>query len=247
MHESQLHEDNCFVTLTYDDDHLPRDWSLDKSHFQKFMKRLRRSLPQRISFFHCGEYGDDNGRPHYHACLFGVDFPDRVVCGTSGSGCDIFESAELSRLWPYGFATVGNLTFESAAYAARYCLKKVTGDAAEEHYKRVDPVTGEVYSLTPEYCTMSLKCGEQKGGIGAGWYARFGATDCVARDAIVANGVLQRVPRYYDKLRGREALRAVKRERVVRALEHADNQTPERLEVRRVVKEAQLAMLKRSV
>ena len=73
IHEASLHEDNCFITLTYDDAHLPTDLSLNVSHFQKFMKRLRKRFGEGIRFFHCGEYGENFGRPHYHACLFTSD------------------------------------------------------------------------------------------------------------------------------------------------------------------------------
>lgn len=248
MHEAQMHERNCFITLTYDDEHLPRDWSLRKSDFQRFMKRLRKFVaPQRISYFHCGEYGDENGRPHYHACIFGTDFPDRVRAGVGGSGMAFYESETLAKLWPDGFSSLGDLTFESAAYCARYVLKKVTGDRALEHYRRINPETGEVYWLQPEYCTMSLRTAPGAGGIGSRWFAEFGGTDAVPRDGVVVGGHLGGLPRYYDKLRGREAMRSVKRKRVRKALEHAVDQTPERLAVRREVKEAQIANLKRSV
>ena len=60
IHEAQLHEDNSYITLTYDDDNLPANASLDKSDFQKFMKRLRKSLgDKKVRFFHCGEYGEN--------------------------------------------------------------------------------------------------------------------------------------------------------------------------------------------
>lgn len=248
MHEAQCHEHKSFITLTYDDEHLPRDWSLNKVHFQKFMKRVRKKFSgRRISYFHCGEYGEENRRPHYHAILFGLDFPDGVVVDRSVDGSPIYESATLAALWPYGFSTVGAVTFESAAYVARYVLKKVTGDAAIDHYRRYDPESGEVYYLQPEYCTMSLRSGESRGGIGADWFCRFAESDVVSRDAVVFNGVLQRPPRYYDKLRGREAMRAVKRERVRGAVEHVVDQSPERLAVREEVKRAQVSMLKRRV
>ena len=85
-HESSLHIYNCFITLTYDPEHLPDDGSLDIKHFQKFMKRLRDKLhPLRIRFFHCGEYGDKTRRPHYHALIFGYSFPDRKILKKSKS------------------------------------------------------------------------------------------------------------------------------------------------------------------
>ena len=73
-HEAQLHSDNCFITLTYDNAHLPSDFSLDKKHFSDFMKRYRKKFGPNIRYFHCGEYGSKFGRPHYHACIFNHDF-----------------------------------------------------------------------------------------------------------------------------------------------------------------------------
>jgi len=84
-------------------------------------------------FFHCGEYGSKTGRPHYHACIFKYDFPDKVFY-TERNGYKLFTSQILQDLWtdpsdglPYGYCSVGSLTFESAAYVARYILKKVNG------------------------------------------------------------------------------------------------------------------------
>jgi hypothetical protein len=74
VHEASLHEKNCFITLTYSPENLPKDGSLDVSHFQKFMKRFRKRFGPGIRFFHCGEYGESLSRPHYHACIFGFDF-----------------------------------------------------------------------------------------------------------------------------------------------------------------------------
>ena len=79
LHEAKMHDRNCFVTLTYNNDNVPADRSLNYRDFQLFMKRLRfhfRGVP--IRFYMCGEYGEDFGRPHFHACLFGLDFPDKT-------------------------------------------------------------------------------------------------------------------------------------------------------------------------
>lgn len=241
MHEASLHQDNCFVTLTYDDEHLPDKGCLRIRDFQLFMKRLRKRASTRISFFHCGEYGELNGRPHYHAILFGVDWPDRVKYGRNERGDMLFSSKLLDSIWQNGFAWSGSVTRESCGYVARYCLKKVTGDRADEHYKRVDPETGEIYWLPPEYASMSLRP-----AIGKGWFDKF-AGDVVAYDGVVNAGVMQRPPRYYDKLRGREVMKSVKRERVYKALEHAADQTPDRLRVREEVKRAALRSLKRNL
>ena len=79
VHEAQMYEDNAFITLTYSEQNVPPDGFLEKQHFQKFMKRLRRHFaPKTIRFYMCGEYGEEFGRPHYHALLFGIDFADKT-------------------------------------------------------------------------------------------------------------------------------------------------------------------------
>ena len=106
VHESQLHEDNSFVTLTYDSSRpcsLGRDYTLVPDDFVKFMKRLRKEFSgEKIRFFHCGEYGSLNMRPHHHAILFGLRFPDCKLWSRN-HGQSIYRSAILERLWPYGF------------------------------------------------------------------------------------------------------------------------------------------------
>lgn len=133
MHEASLYDRNCFITLTYDDDNLPADRSLHYSHFQLFMKRLRKAHGDGIRFYMCGEYGEKKGRPHYHACLFNFNFDD-LTLWQERRGTKLYRSKSLERLWPYGFSTVGGVTFQSAAYVARYIMKKVTGDRAPDHY-----------------------------------------------------------------------------------------------------------------
>jgi hypothetical protein len=139
VHEASLHSNNCFITLTYDSKKLPEGYNLASGlcydHFALFMKRFRKFVePLRIRFYMCGEYGTDHARPHFHACIFGYDFLDRVPWKKSPSGKMIFRSAALEKLWPFGFSSVGDVNFESAAYVARYIMKKVTGEAAESHY-----------------------------------------------------------------------------------------------------------------
>lgn len=246
VHESSLHADNCFITLTYDNSNLPSDGSLDISHFQKFMKRLRKRLGKagkRVRFFHCGEYGETFGRPHYHACLFGYDFPDKELY-KEVNGCKLYTSKILQELWPFGFSTIGDVTFESAAYVARYVMKKVTGPMAEDHYSRVDLDTGEVFSISPEYVTMS-----RRPGIGAGWLDKFEG-DVYPSDFLVLRGVKMRPPRFYDnryELVDPVALDKLKAKRCREGKKFVDNSTPERLHVREVVQRARLTQLKRSV
>ena len=170
VHESQLYDDNCFITLTYDDDHLPSDLSLRKRDFQLFMKRLRKRFSSdRIRFFHCGEYGENFGRPHYHACLFNFDFPDRELFSIRND-VRLYTSDILTDIWGKGMCSVGDVTFDSAAYVARYVTKKVTGDLADDHYQSVDLDTGEITWRQPEYTTMS-----RRPGIGRDWYDKYGA------------------------------------------------------------------------
>lgn len=268
MHESQLHEFNAFVTLTYDDDHLPTDGGLNKDHVQRFLKRLRkwaegerarnltytneRQLARGvrreeggagIRYFLCGEYGETFDRPHFHLCLFGVHFTDSLFLGSEGEH-DLYSSETLNRLWGKGFAVIGQLTFESAAYVARYVVKKVTGPRADEHYMRDDPLTGQVRRLPPEFATMS-----RRPGIAAGWFDEF-EKDVYPWDEVITRGRPTRPPRYYDKRleeTNPELYYQVKRQREERAKEHEDNNTPARLEVREKVKKAQLNMLTRRI
>lgn len=242
MHESQMHESSCFLTLTYDNDSCPRDASLNKKHFQDFMKRLRRRVGK-VRYFHCGEYGDQYNRPHYHACIFGYDFPDKVLWSES-RGNSIFVSNELSHLWQHGFSCIGDLTFESAAYVARYCVKKVTGRNADEHYKRFDSETGEIFWVEPEYVTMSLKP-----AIGQPWLDKFGS-DVFPSDSVVMRGVEMQPPKFYFRKLEKsdpDLYARLRRRRIKRASARLEDRSPERLKVRERVKYAQVKSLKRSL
>lgn len=208
MHESTLHEDNCFITLTYDDEKLPGDYSLNKPHFQKFMKRLRKAIsPKKVRFFMCGEYGDKTWRPHFHAAIFGYDFPDKYRVQMVETDHPYYISPVLSNLWKFGFHVIAPLEFDSAAYIASYVTKKITGDKAESHYKRTimdfNEVTGELSTyyeadLLPEYATMS-----NRPGIGKEWYEKY-KNDCYPSNFLIKDGVKMPIPRYYDNLLERE-------------------------------------------
>lgn len=235
MHEAQLHQANCFLTLTYDDENLPPDMSLNKKHVQDFLKRLRKSIaPRRISFFHCGEYGDTTLRPHYHMLVFGYDFPDKTVYKRTPDGGTLWKSSTLDGLWKFGFCVIGPLNFETAAYTARYSLKKITGEKAEAHYQ----------GRLPEYVTMSLKP-----AIGRGWFNRY-QDDTYPSDTVVARGIEGKPPAYYDKLlkKADQQLHSqIKRERELKAQEPHNriNTTPERLAVRETVTKARLSLRSR--
>lgn len=248
LHESKLHRVNSFVTLTYSDVYLPKDFSLDYRHFQLFMKRLRKRFGA-CRFYMCGEYGEQFARPHYHACIFGVGFPDRKLLRESG-GVRLYRSVELDRLWPMGHASVGEVTFESAAYVARYVCDKLNGQAAEwvsertglRHYERCNPVTGEVSRVVPEFTRMSLKP-----GIGLNWLRLYHA-EVLRAGTVVARGVEQKAPRYYDQyLSGLRCWDDVAYSRFERALAQVDDCTPERLAVRERVAKARVKAFKRAL
>lgn len=243
MHEASLHEDNCFLTLTYNDENLPDNNSLELRAFQLFIKRLRKRFGPNIRFFHCGEYGELSGRPHYHAILFNFDFPDKVLYSCRDNN-RLYSSSICSELWPFGFNTIGDVTFESAAYVARYVLKKQVGKDAASYYERVNPETGEVVKIAAEYATMS-----RRPGIGRGWYERF-KTDAYPSDFVVHDGVKMRPPKVYDRYLEAEderKWRDIRRLRVMNAAKHADNNTRERLKVRETVQRKKAERLKRGL
>ncbi len=208
------------------------------------MKKLRRQVePTRIRFFHCGEYGEEFHRPHYHALIFGYQFPDLKYYQKSPSGHPIYSSQMLNDIWGKGFAWVGHVTYQSAAYVARYIFKKVTGDEAFEHYWYVDKETGETKQLSPEYTTMS-----NRPGIGAKWFDKY-KNEVFPDDFIIMDGKKRKVPRYYAKLYERLSKQKhdnVKAKRIREAQKRNDNSTPERLAVRETVKTAQISKLKRT-
>ncbi len=243
VHEAQMHDDNCFITLTYDEEHCPRDGSLNKKHFQKFMKRLRKKFKDtRIRYYHCGEYGEKLGRPHYHACIFGLDFQDKQLLGEQ-NGNKLYTSEMLDQTWKLGFTTTGALTFESAAYCARYITKKINGKNADDHYLRWDE-NGEAYWLNPEYCTMS-----RKPGIGATWYEDY-KTDLWPSDEVPVpgSGVYKKVPRYYETILASEdatTLEDIKKLRRKFRDAHGAEYTSERLRDKYEVQKAKTKFLKR--
>jgi len=243
MHESQCHEYNSFVTLTYNEDSIPHDFSLNYRHFQLFMKRLRKDFP-RVRFYMCGEYGESFSRPHYHACLFGVRFSDLKPWRKSEAGFQLYRSDRLERLWSHGNVEVGDVSFESAAYVARYCMKKVTGPNAELHYQAIDPETGEIYNRIPEFTRMSLKP-----GIGFPWYERF-KKEVFPLDRVVVRGVECKPPRYYRLLLDKESplmSAGVEYQRYVKAMDLASDNTEDRLRVKEDVCRSRIKSLNRSI
>lgn len=196
VHTAASYEQNCFLTLTYDDEHLPADLSLSTEVMQNFWKRLRDRICTRegrrvvhrplIKYYASGEYGEQAGtreiNPHYHACLFNWDFADKKYFKKTGSGEKLYTSDLLSDLWPYGFAGIGDVTFQSAAYVARYTMAKVYGDDAAEHYN----------GRLPEKSWSSQ-------GLGKEWIEKY-VTSVYPHDYVVnEKGMKIRPPAYYDR------------------------------------------------
>lgn len=231
IHEAQMHTHNSFITLTYDKEHLPQDGSLKVDHWQRFAKRLRQSIGP-FRFFHCGEYGGQTNRPHYHACLFGYDFTKDRVLLRKTLNTNLYTSPLLQQIWGNGYVTVGDLTYQSAAYVARYCLKKITGDLAKKvHYG----------DRRPEYVTMS-----RRPGIGSTWYEKF-HTDVFPSDEVVHNGKKFKPPRYYDEKLTPKQLLTVRKNRADKAAKFQKDRTPERLKAREQVTQAKIKQLTRQL
>lgn len=242
MHEASCHQQSAFITLTYSEAHRPPGGSLVYRDFQLFMMRLRKSIyPQRVRFYMCGEYGPSLDRPHYHACLFGHNFSDLVYLATTESGARLYRSADLERLWPFGFSSVGAVTFESAGYAARYCVDKITGDLAPAHYG----------DRVPEFNHMSLKP-----AIGEPWLRKYWR-DVYPHDYLVVNGKKCRPTRYYDRWFDRldrtevgprrcHGIGEIKAQRELDGRTYALDNTPGRCAVKEEVQRARLQFLRRN-
>lgn len=242
VHEASLYEDNCFITLTYDNEHLPQNGTLIKHHFQDFMKRLRKSVqPKKIRYYQCGEYGEKLGRPHYHALIFNHDFPDKEFFQEHNE-TKLFISRALTKLWGKGHASVGTVTIESAGYVARYTMKKMNGEKSYHHYMRLNETTGELHELLPEYNAMSLKP-----GIGAEWFKQY-KDDVFPDDFIVINGKKVKTPQYYMTLLERvdpQEYENIKAVRLKSLAAHKENNTPERLATREICHQAKQNRMER--
>lgn len=242
VHENQMHSLSSFLTLTFNDEYLPPDYSVNIRDIQLFIKRYRKHLGHdRIRYFACGEYGDNAGRPHYHLLIFGHEFLDKKLWRRTSSGELSYRSETLERLWPFGHCEVGSVTMQSINYVARYMLKKVTGEAAEQHYLRVHPLTGELHQVQAEFVTMS-----SRPGIGSDWYDEF-ARDAFPSDFVVIDGQKRQVPVYYKRKLSEEEQTKVTRERKRKSWRHKANNTPERRAVREEVLQLKVARLRREL
>jgi len=221
-HEASMHDSNAFLTLTYSPENIPDGETLVPAHLTDFVKKLRNRLRTEeeketpIRYFGCGEYGDNLGRPHYHILIFGYNFPDKRYW-TRSNGLKLYRSEFLETVWDKGYASIGDMTFESAAYCARYVTKKITGEKANEHYKGKEP----------EF----VRCSNRP-GLGKTWYDKY-YKDLYPKDFITHKGKKFRVPRYYDRLYkdgvGKRAWKLIEYKREKNRLKFEEENTPERL------------------
>lgn len=217
---------NSFVTLTYNDDSLPLDWSLNVTDWQNFAHRTRKTLG-RFRFYQCGEYGGQTGRPHHHAILYGLNFSsDRIrwkkaAKQKNGTQNYLYRSETLQSLWGLGDTYIEDMNFKACAYVAGYITKRITGEKALDHYGL----------LKPEFATMS-----RNPGLGAAWFDKY-KTDIYPRDEVVLNGKTSRPPKFYDSLLERsnpDLLERVihSRAQSANSPKQLINNTPQRLRVR---------------
>jgi hypothetical protein len=187
--EAKMHEQNCFITLTFEDEHLPKHGSLRLEDPQKFLKRLRKYLekdwhmvdgvktskiPCKIKYFYCGEYGDQHQRPHYHLCIFGWAPHDMQIFSQKKSG-DQFTSQTIAKIWTQGFHTVSDFTDATGAYTAYYMVKEnIFFDLTP--YDAIDPDTGEEIKRMPPFQRMS-----RRPGLGTTFYHKY-------KEEIINNG-----------------------------------------------------------
>ena len=248
LHEAACWDSSVFVTLTYDQDNCPV--SLDYADVQRFLKRLRSRLGSKVRFFCVGEYGDNTSRPHYHVILFNVTFSD--ACSFKRGDYPLFTSKLLTETWGLGHSVFGAVTFESAAYCARYCVGKITGDYEslspdlkaryDSKYRFLD-VDGVLHERVKEFAHMSLKP-----GIGATWLDRF-SSEVYPRDEVIVRGKQCKPPRYYDRrfLATSEFSDDVLWQRQLDAAKNFFDNSDERLAVRETVALARLGLSSRKL
>lgn len=287
LHESKLHKHNCFITLTYNDKHMPERYNtglkrpngdiayggnLRYRDVQLFLKKLRwaihnppvgglpiatnkdqhhEALSSRqkkpwhaLSYYLAGEYGALYARPHWHICMFGIDFTDKTYHRTTATGSKLYTSKQLEKLWPWGYSSIGQLTYESAAYVARYVMKKITGDPAKEHYTKIDTDTGEIIKLTPEFNRMS-----KKPAIAKRFIEQY-LTDVYPHGYVINKAKKTKPPIYYDRYFKKQQITAyteMKELREIAAIYQWEEQTPERLRVREQVARAKTRSLQRNL
>lgn len=264
MHQAKCHTENSFITLTFNDESMPSHRSVELRPIQLFFKKLRKSIaPKKIKILWCGEYSPkktkpvgpfnpdeylgEGQRPHYHAIIFNHAFSDQILW-TVRNDNNVYTSDILTGLWGQGYCTTGEVTYESAAYVARYSLKKINGTLKSTQdyktgllpYERICEITGDITEVQQEKF-------HQSNGIGKEHYNNY-HSDIYPADHVIINGHATRPPRYYDDLYDIQeptSMENIKARRINNQEKHKKDNTPGRLLEREKVKMAQLQQLKR--
>lgn len=169
--EAQNHLDTCVTTLTYDDHYLPP--TIRRADLQLWLKRLRKN--RKIRYYACGEYGEQFGRPHYHAILFGLNA----------------ETKSIDNAWQRGITRTDNASIEAINYITSYTAKKAGWYINRKRLnreERLDPETGELYTWEAPFQIMS-----RRPGLGSHAKRYYQSWALYA----ISNGTKLNVPRFY--------------------------------------------------
>lgn len=190
VHEARSWRNNRFITLMYDDDHLPAYGELQPGHLTNFLKRLRAARDRAthditsnrsasIRYLACGEYGETTLRPHYHLCLFNAAFADERPYSEKLSS-----SGALDDLWTHGATKLAPFTAATAGYVAGYLTKR-----GRDTY--VDRETG--LELQRPFQRQS-----SRPALGRNWLEK-NYDDLKLGFIVQPGGKKARIPRYYIK------------------------------------------------
>ena len=262
--EAKQWEHNYFITLTYATQHLPiqttlntdtgeltETETLNPKHLKKFLKDVRRYYKyhynhDNIRFFACGEYGEKNGRPHYHILMYNLPITDLIPYAKNHIGQQRWQSAQIEKIWGKGIIDIGTVTWESAAYTARYIIKKQTGAAAAEAYK----------TKQAEFTRMSRMPGIAKDYYDTNKYKIYENDEMIINKA---DGSARKIKptKYYDRLFDidePEIMEQIKKTRKMIAetqmdmeLKKTDKTAEEYLQTKKENKIAQIQHLKRGI
>lgn len=189
--EASCHEDNQFLTLTYDRKNPIYDGALHVEHLQKFFKRYRKWVSTwnkclKVRYIAVGEYGKSFQHPHYHACVFGHQFLGEIKLKEG-----LYRNSKLEELWPFGYSSIGPMCFETAAYVAKYSLKKIRGNDKAVLRAYLDPSTGEIRKSPFLVCSH---------GIGKDWFMKFKSEVFPDDEVVVTGGDPVHPPRFFMRL-----------------------------------------------
>lgn len=241
--EASAWQKNCFLTLTYDEEHLPKGRNLKKEDMQKFFKRLRKNhggyetwnykgkIQKPIRYFYAGEYGPKTLRPHYHAGVFNYWPADAKIFKKSENGDYYYTSEELNRIWGKGYVLIGAMEYASACYIARYTMKKLKDikEHEQKNWELEEETTGDEIDFLQQYFGEKIEQPKntvpefietsRRGGIGlAGWLIdqeKFKKNMGVfIKDKKSGNAILKKLPLFL-----KQKWAAVERENYITASE----------------------------